>query len=401
MKVLLAHPGTQYAPHLAREMALRDCLFRYWTGFAFPKEGWRGKLFESLLPAVRARAGNRMISISGQLLRTQPILDFRSRNAIASSGSEAAFFERNRKFQQAIPISEIRACDAVVGFDTSSWLLAGRARALGRRFILDQSIGHPVAKERTFEQLRARFPEWSGSACEKSGNLLAFERQEHDLADVIVVPSGFVKQTLVEEGVSAEKIRLIPFGTDLGLFAPPESRSGGADGNPVKFLFVGGLTARKGVPVLLTAWKQLGLSDAELWLVGSGEIPSSELAGLPSNVKVLGPKGRQEVSSLMQRSDVFVFPSFFEGLAQVQIEALATGLPVIGTLESGAGDLVKDGHNGLIVPAGNVAALAHAILTLASDHQLRLRMQTAAIGNRDELGWTVYGDRWAALLATI
>jgi glycosyltransferase involved in cell wall biosynthesis len=338
-----------------------------------------------------------MVKISSAKLRTLPLLDWRARNAARAVGEEAAFFERNRRFQEAIPDREFLSANVVIGFDTSAWLLGRRAKALNRTFILDQSIGHPVAKERIFESLRQRFPEWSNSAPKKSAEIMAVEREEHALADVIVVPSDFVKQTLVEEGVDESKIRIIPFGTDLALFHPPEKR----DGKRVVFLFVGGLTARKGLPVLLEVWRQLALPDAELWLAGSGGIPPRESRTLPPTVKVLGPQGRQQVASLMRQADVFVFPSFFEGLAQVQIEALATGLPVIGTHESGVGGLITDGVDGKIVPAGDVCALADSMRGLAMDHELRRRMQSAAIEKRGQLGWNIYGDRWAALLAAI
>ena len=258
-----------------------------------------------------------------------------------------------------------------------------------------------MAKERIFSGLRQRFPDWSVSVPQKAPEMVATEQEEHALADLVVVPSEFVKQTLVENGVDEGKIRVIPFGTDLDLFHPPKQREGGQSGRPVVFLFVGGLSARKGLPVLLAAWRRLGLTDAELWLAGSGTLPDGESALLPANVKILGPQERPQVAALMRAADVFVFPSFFEGLAQVQIEALATGLPVIGTCESGAGGLVKNGVNGEMTPAGDEHALADAMRRLATDHELRRRMQAAALEQRLELGWTLYGERWAALVATI
>lgn len=350
---------------------------------------------------VRARLENRVVNIPGTQLRTLPLLDWRARKAARSIGDEAAFFERNRRFQEAVPDSEIHDADVMIGFDTSAWLLGRRARKARRKFILDQSIGHPVAKERVFENLRQRFPTWTTSAPKKSAEIQAVEREEHELADAIVAPSEFVKRTLVTEGVSAEKIHIIPFGTDLAVFHPPEKRDGGRDGKPVVFLFVGGVSARKGVPVLLAVWRLLDLTDVELWVVGSGSLPADESAKLPATVKILGPKSRNKVAALMRAADVFVFPSFFEGLAQVQIEALATGLPVIGTHESGAGGLVKSGENGEIVPAGDEQALADAMRRLAMDHKLRHRLQTASLAKREELAWNIYGDRWAALLTAI
>lgn len=372
-------------------------LHRFWTGFALPKHGWAGRLLESCPASIRRRLGNRMMEVSGAKLRTLPLLDWRARKSARSVGEEAAFFERNRRFQEAIPDREILAANVVIGFDTSAWLLGRRAKAMKRKFILDQSIGHPAAKERVFESLRLRFPEWSTSAPKKSAEIVAVEREEHALADAIVAPSEFVKQTLVAEGVDESKIRIIPFGTDLALFHPPEKR----DGKTTVFLFLGGLTARKGLPVLLAAWRRLALPDAELWVAGPGRLPKSEAATLPPTVKVLGAQGRQEVAALMRQADVFVFPSFFEGLAQVQIEAQATGLPLIATHEAGAADLIQEGSTGFLITAGDVESLAERIQRLAQDTSLRRQMQQAALATRDRLSWQIYGGRWSTLLKEI
>jgi glycosyltransferase involved in cell wall biosynthesis len=97
-------------------------------------------------------------------------------------------------------------------------------------------------------------------------------------------------------------------------------------------------------------------------------------------------------------ADAFIFPSYFEGLAQVQVEALASGLPVIGTEESGAEDLVRSGENGYIVPSGDTAALADRIRQLSARRELLDKMRHTAISEREKLSWSVYGDRWAKVL---
>ncbi len=372
-------------------------LHRFWTGFALAENGWAWRLVKCCPTSFRQRLGKRVMEISSTKLCTLPLLDCRARKAARIVGEETSFFERNRRFQEAIPDREILAANVVIGFDTSAWLLGRRAKVLQRTFILDQSIGHPAVKERIFESLRQRFPDWSTTAPKKSAEIMAVEREEHALADAIVVPSEFVKQTLMDEGVNESKIRIIPFGTDLTLFHPPEKR----EGKPVVFLFVGGLTARKGVPVLLASWRQLALPDAELWLAGPGCIPASESATLPPTIKLLGTKNRQEVAALMRQADVFVFPSFFEGLAQVQIEALATGLPLIATHEAGAADLIQDGSTGFLIHAGDVDELAGRIQKLAQDPSLRQQMQQAVLAVRERLSWQIYGRRWSNLLEEI
>jgi glycosyltransferase involved in cell wall biosynthesis len=330
-------------------------------------------------------------------LKLHPIGELASllRSKLGDAGAEAVLHRRNDRFQRSIPDADLAGSDVVVGFDTSSWLIAARVRSLGRKFILDRSIGHPLAKERIFTDLRERYPAWVSTVPKKAADHIAEEEDEHRLADLIVVPSAFVGKTLTSQGVPDAKIRVVPFGTDLSMFKPSDARR---PVGRVIFLFVGSLSARKGVPTLLEAWRAAAMVDAELWLVGSGALPESEIADLPSGVRLLGPQSRDQVAALMRAADIFVFPSFFEGLAQVQIEALASGLPVIGTRESGAEEIVRDDHNGFVIAAGNAAVLADRMKQLEGRPPELARLRGTVLAERPRLGWSIYGDRWSQLL---
>ena len=397
--ILLAHPGTQYSFRLAAELHQRGRLTEFHTGLALAGDSLVMRSWDRLPRALQRRAANRRLTaLPFAKLHSYPLGELMtSVRGWWDGDGERVLHGRNARFQQSIPESAIRQANTVVGFDTSSWLLARRAKALGKHFILDQSIGHPAVKERVFAQIRERYPTWNFSVPRKADPYLGEEREEHALADVIVVPSSFVKQTLLEEGVAEAKIRIIPFGTDLQIFRPEDRpRPFG----PVVFLFVGAVSARKGVPVLLEAWRRSAATAtaAELWLVGSGRMPAHEQASLPPSVKVLGMKSQADVAALMRRADVFIFPSFFEGLAQVQVEALASGLPVVATAEAGASELIRPGENGFLIPAGDALATAACIERLVVDVPLRGKLRQNAVSQREELSWRIYGDRWARLL---
>ena len=295
-----------------------------------------------------------------------------------------------------IPDRWIEEATHVIGFDTSSWLLADRCRAIGRMFVLDQSIGHPRVGECVYSELRNRFPEWSDTIPRKSELHLACEDREHAAAHVIVAPSEFVRKTLLDQGVAEEKIRVIPFGTDLRMFRPAKS----PPRPPMVFLYAGALTARKGVPILLAAWKRASLGPrAELWLSGSGHLPPSITK--PKGVRLLGKLSRSELADAMRRAHVFVFPSLFEGLAQVQVEALATGLPVIGTVSSGAEDLVHPGETGFVLTAGSIDELANCLLELAANGDMVHTMREKCIASRWLRSWSRYGEQWFDLLSRV
>ena len=397
--ILLAHPGTQYSFRLAAELHQQGRLADFHTGLALAGDSLAMRIWDRLPRALQRRVANRRLTaLPSAKLHSYPVEELMtSVRGWWDGDGERVLHVRNARFQQSIPDSAIRHANTVVGFDTSSWLLARRAKALGKHFILDQSIGHPAVKERVFAGLRERYPTWNFSVPCKADTHMREEREEHALADFIVVPSRFVKQTLMEEGVAEEKIRIIPFGTDLQIFRP-ENRP--QPFGPVVFLFVGSVSARKGVPVLLEAWRRSAATAtaAELWLVGSGRMPAHEQASLPPSVKVLGMKSQADVAALMRRADVFIFPSFFEGLAQVQVEALASGLPVVATAEAGASELIRPGENGFLIPVGDALATAACIERLVMDVALRAKLRQNAVSQREELSWRIYGDRWARLL---
>jgi glycosyltransferase involved in cell wall biosynthesis len=395
VKILLTHPGTQYAPRLASELHRRGALGRFVTGFALSSDSWLGAMERSMPERLRRRWSNRWVQgVPAARLATFPELEWKARRRIKRGEPvERVLADRNEDFQRLVQDRWLAESSHVVGFDTSSWLLAQRSAAAGRPFLLDQSIGHPVAKEKVYRDLRDRYPDWAETVPMKCPTHLGREVSEHALAETIVVPSRFVRRTLVEHGVDPAKISINPFGTDLAFFTPAPRPPAG----PVIFLFVGSLSARKGVPTLLRAWAMLRPAGrAELWFAGGGSVPVSD-ALLP-DVKWLGALSRAEIATTLRRAHVLVCPSFFEGLAQVQVEALAAGLPVIGTPSSGSEDIVTSDETGLVIPAGAEDKLAAAMERVLGDDAFRLHLRERVVATRDRLSWSHYGERWRAIV---
>jgi colanic acid/amylovoran biosynthesis glycosyltransferase len=91
-------------------------------------------------------------------------------------------------------------------------------------------------------------------------------------------------------------------------------------------------------------------------------------------VKLPGAVGQDEIRRYYEDADVFVLPSFAEGVPAVLMEAMAMGLPVVTTRVAGIPELVEDGQSGFVVPPGRVDALVEAVRRLASDPELRREM---------------------------
>lgn len=210
---------------------------------------------------------------------------------------------------------------------------------------------------------------------------------EYDLADVLFMPSEKSADTFRVAGIPETKLHYVGRGVDIALYQPAEQPP-----EIFRVVFVGALIRRKGVHVLLEAWKKLNLPDAELVLVGSvhDEIkPTLDAMATPS-VRLVG--FTRSVQDELRRSAVFVFPSECEGFAKSTLEAAACGLPLIATRESG--DAIVNGETGLCVPANDVDALAAAIERAAKhrDEFVRMGLNARALVER-QFTWDHYRER--------
>lgn len=394
MKVLIVHPGTQYAHYLVKQLDKHGLLYKFYTGFAIAEKSFTGRLYKILPAFIREKIANRFIeSLGSEKLVTNTFIELRAVYALKKQHSETVFYKRNKIIQERIPDELILNSDMVIGFDTSSWILAEKCKRLGKRFILDVSIGHPKAKELVYSALQIKYPHWQEQVQSKSLELIALEEQEIELADTVVVPSAFVKKTYTDNGVPAGKIVVNPFGTQMEDFANSNLKK--LPQGKIKFLFFGALTARKGLPMLLEAWGLMDTCNAELTIAGYGEIP--DLVYLPDNVTNRGVVLKEERQELYETHHVFVFPSNFEGFAQVQIEAAASGLPIIGTFNSGVTELVEDGIDGFVVPTNDVYALIKSLQYFIDNPA-----QINTMGNRIKeksihFTWDAYGERWVKI----
>ena len=189
----------------------------------------------------------------------------------------------------------------------------------------------------------------------KSRFLLERERflEEYELASLVVVLSEKAAESFRVAGFPDEKLFYLPRGVDVERFKP------GMRPPIFRAIFSGALIKRKGIHHLLEAWHRLNLRDAELWLLGSihdEAKPYLKQFGR-ENVRVLGFK--RDLENYLNQGSVYVFPSRLEGSAKTIYEAAASGLPMITTRE--AGDVVRDGVEGIIVQPGDVDAIAAAI----------------------------------------
>jgi glycosyltransferase involved in cell wall biosynthesis len=151
----------------------------------------------------------------------------------------------------------------------------------------------------------------------------------------------------------------------------------------VQFLFIGRIGQRKGAFDLLNAFAALSLNEREgtrLVFAGDGEVErlGAEASQFGNSVEVHPWIDESQRDALLVQSDVFVLPSYGEGVPMAILEAMAQGLPIITTPVGGIPDIVKDGCEGLLVTPGQEAELLHAMRTLLHDEKKRLALGQGA-----------------------
>jgi glycosyltransferase involved in cell wall biosynthesis len=172
-----------------------------------------------------------------------------------------------------------------------------------------------------------------------------------------------------------ERLHIIHCGVNPNLFDLVSH-----DRSSKRLLYVGRLAANKGLPILLESLATLKSAHPDILLTVVGDGPDrvalermTAQLGLQERVKFVGYKSQAEVRQYLQQTDVFVLPSFAEGVPVVLMEAMAAGVPVVATQIAGTSELVEDGIGGYLVPPGDAVSLAQRIEVLLADSQLRAK----------------------------
>jgi glycosyltransferase involved in cell wall biosynthesis len=295
-----------------------------------------------------------------------------------------------KSWLQAQPWPAANVVQAIMGFATEPF---DRAEKNGALKVVDCPNSHPTTYFGYWQREcdlwcpgeKVPIPQW----------MFARMNRELERADVIIVQSTFCRDSMVWNGIPADKVMINPMGVDTSIFQPRAT----VPAQP-RFIAVGTLCLRKGHQYLFRAFEKVKHQLPEAELICVGDIKTDFRRELPKwrgTFTHIPHLPHPELAKLLQTCTAFVFPSQEEGIARAQIEALAAGLPVIGTHEGGATTLVEDGVEGFIVRGRDPQHIAAAMIRVATDRELNRRLGEAAhrkgaIKNT----WQDYGDRLLA-----
>jgi starch synthase len=265
---------------------------------------------------------------------------------------------------------------------------AGRfVRANGKLWVCDRACTHLLTQK---EILDAEYKDWGLKPPQFAPDRLERCVAEYEESHGVTVPSQFAKRSFLAHGIPENRIFVCPYGVDLSEFRKGEKRD-----TKFRVIFVGQITIRKGIGHLLRAVEPLVKSNRmELWLVGQidGAVRPI-LDRYPGVFEYKGVSPRKDLWQLYSQASVLVLPSVEEGFGLVQAQAMACGVPVIATENTGAEDLFTNGVEGFIVPARSPGAIREKLEWMMDNPEARDTMGAAALERVKSLGgWERYGD---------
>lgn len=403
--ILLTHPtANQNVRQAAIAFAEAGLLHSFWTSVSWRRYGWLDWLFafapklrtelrrrsfpEEVTPFIRSHAMREW----GRQLANHMHCTWLTRNEGRCFNIDAIYLSLGRRV--ARQLDRGLTIKAVYGYDGGALEMFRVAKKRGILCLYE----HPIVYWRMSQQLQREEaelrPEWASTlpALGDSEEKLERKDQELALADLVITPSSFSKESLGRAGNLRAPIRVIPYGTNpISLVRQRQTKK-----EKLRVLFVGGLSQAKGLGYLLEA-VELIKDRIELTLIGrrvSAVMPPEFVLKQHHWIPSLP---HSELLQEMRRHDVLVLPSLNEGFGLVLSEAMSQGLTVITTTHTAGPDLLTDGVDGFLVPIRSAEAIAEKLFLLDRERDRLALMQEAAQRTVMTYSWDNYRKQMAEL----
>lgn len=284
-------------------------------------------------------------------------------------------------------------CSLFNGWCTNALHSMSRAKMRGMLTVLQMGSAH---LELQTQLLGAEYAKFGLRPMTTDPRLVEKAKQEYAEADHIVVPSRFVKRTLVKNGIDPNRISIVQEAITRQFRPKPKLD------DVFRVVYVGRMELRKGVQYMLEAFCQLKLPHAELLLVGSVQDEMRPILKKYAGVyRALGALYDDDLAQAYSQSSVCVIPSIEDGWGHVTLEAMSCGLPVIVSANVGSADVVEEGENGFVVSACDTKALMEKLEFLYRHPELCREMGRQAQARVKDCTWATYGQRMHQVFASV
>lgn len=373
--------GKFHAFALAEQMEKNGMLDNFYTTYAYQKN--------ILLRKLVRRTDKENIPISK--IRTNTFLAFPIKLLPGSGYFWLDLFDRwvARKIRK-------RNSKIFIGWSGMSLHSIRAAKASGKITILERGSSHILYQNQILQDEYKNF----GFNFSIDSRIITKELNEYEEADYISIPSLFVKNSFIEQGVKEEKLIMNPYGVSNFFNAPLKS----TNKNKFTILYLGTLSIRKGLKYLFEALNILKINsnEFEVWFVGKVDKELVEIvdSSKKHNWKFFGHINHYDLQKYITQCDVAVHPSLEEGLSMVIPQLLKCGIPVIATKNTGGENIINEGKNGFIVPIRSPERIAEKINYLYNNLKILDQMKIDAAYSQNS-SWDDYGKRYIDFLKSI
>jgi len=335
-------------------------------------------------------------------IKSFQLLGFQYARALRRAASETEtlklFADFGERFSKKVALLLDSRDTAIYCMSSEAAEAFGRAKDLGMKCLLEQTIAPAIVIQNLLAHYAKPYPALRLILGDyQVAGLVEREYREWELADRIFCPSEFVRDSIAGVGGPVGKCVVVPYGIPIkATFRQSadlvEKAEKSLAARPFRVLTVGTVSFRKGAHLTCLAAQQL-LGSAIFELVGgySEAFKHSALADCPENFVLRGQVPRDGLHKYFKNADVFLLPSLCEGSAIVVYEALAYGIPVICTQNTGS--VVEHGLEGLIIETNSPKAIVEAIQQLIDDRSLLETLRQGAKQKIDYISLESYDRR--------
>lgn len=401
-RVLLSHPtGNANVREALRTLEENRLLARFITSISWKDESAINKMLPA---ALKNQLQRRQFRLDPGKIVTRPVPEFlRLTSARFKLPWLSRYFDVDRIYRGidnlTCDLLEEFELDAVYCYEDGALKTFQSAKAMGLRCFYDLPIAYWETAKSLLTEEAERLPQWARTipGTNDSPEKLARKTEEAELADVIITPSQFVLNSLPRRIREEKECVVLPFGTSTS----PEYKSRETPKNaPLRVLFAGSLTQRKGLADLFHAFQLVDSEEVELVVMGSLCAPLDFYRKEYRNFVYEPPRPHDKVLQLMSECDVFVLPSLVEGRALVQLEALSVGLPLIISHNTGGEDLLsEDCPTGFAVDIRNPQQIAEKVEWFVKNRSLIDEMKENCREHARKITWNGYRSSLYQLLS--
>lgn len=369
-KIIVAHPGKQHSYHLASALNKNNTLLYYITTIYNKKSAILYKALSHFLSEDNVK---RLNNRRNKDLKDEQVIQFNQLGGLLETllvriDKKKILYRRVREFNSdrfGIKVAKFaikKKAEAVIMYDDNATAAFRYLKKYAPDIVRIQDVSiaaRPYIKDIYEDEIKRSNDIQLYKDNIDCWNSKSLKRSKEEIRDsqYFLVASDFVRLSLLKCGVLESQIRIIPYGINISSNLRRRPFQNKKDA--VNFLFVGQVNYRKGIPYLLEAMSLLNEDKVTLTITGEYKNDDWFIKKYKKNKNIFftGLVTPDKMKEIYEKAHVFVLPSFAEGMAQVGLEAMACGLPIICTFNSGLSRFVTSGENGFIVSPGNVMEL--------------------------------------------